>query len=544
MLSPPLTVKRRANFAPSLGDQPVVVLTSKCVRKEKPHVDDEAALPKPPPQESAELKAFRTELGALDTTGRRAESELGLKARALGVGKDKLLQFTRGGLIDHLVMQKQKELDTPDWVAKEWRRFFESEQPAAEKWAEVKVRLNVRLRFNYVAAGELPNALKFLWSACFCWGELATVVAPKSFATWAQRCFEPTKLMGDEVRLMPIVGVLLSKLEYWVRDWGTEASDAEIKGLLSEGYSDQRTSKPRDYLILHAFETPGGVRVPGAIFTASPQDFHLAGNSKIAGPENSHGGVCTQLYTTAKNCNLVVERADCFSLRGTVRLWHYLNEVLSRSGSAAELFAAGDGSTEAIILETDQGKQHIQGMFAFGVKMHDSDSVRFLTTDYAWIIKENLNRMTEDDMAPGSGFGQHVRTVSLTEGFVRQRTKQVLLSKLAGDRSANAINIYAIIEMLNEIPGAEKIETVPYDKHSVLLHPDAQHYSAKKPEERVAHARATLEKDMHGTPQWSPVDMTKAKIVVNAFDPTGPSAWLFCTNVLRAPTAKGSGPAR
>ena len=159
--------------------------------------------------------------------------------------------------------------------------------------------------------------------------------------------------------------------------------------------------------------------------------------------------------------------------------------------------------------------------------------MRYIATDNKFIVEKNLNLMNEIDLAPDAAFRNHIDTVSVDSGYVRQ-TVQQQLKKLVCVRSLNAYRMYAIANMLKDeilptltITQPESHPAIALLTKSAGLGPDINIQTAKKAiESRMdGKGQAVGGKD---SPKWDVRDFLKMNIRENFFDDSKPSSWLFC----------------
>ena len=180
-------------------------------------------------------------------------------------------------LVEEVMRRAEKSESSPDYRVEPWGQYFEHNLPPACTWEAISQRLDVRERFNYTTLGELPQALRYLWTACYCWGEVAAALSAAGVRIFSQQCFEIFKLFGSRYHLLPIMGDLLSKLEWRTRATSTPILPSELDELIKKGYTCyftrsrevERSRTFYDSLVLHPFVAPCGVPVPGAILNVN-----------------------------------------------------------------------------------------------------------------------------------------------------------------------------------------------------------------------------------------------------------------------------------
>lgn len=449
-------------------------------------------------------------------------------------------------LIELVLAREKKAEETPDYVDADWSAYFEPNEPPAYGWEQVAARMNLRRRFNYApTSAELPAELKLLWSACHCWGEFGAIIAPESVQRFSERCMLLFKLMGDRLKMVPFTGPLLGALEDRSPLNGNALSDEEVVNLVEhEGYecyglgekAKGRMScvaRSDGFLVLHAFEAPNGLKIPGALFANKAQKWRDAGTG-VAG-HASQGGTLTRIYTVAKRCNLDVTPSMCLSLPDTHPVWDHLTRAFTANphlGSPGAQFSAPGGkAVNAIVLSTDQGKHLVGGTQSLAVQL--GETVVYLSTSASFMIQHNDDLMKSDDLQPDSAFGKHLHTFSLTEGYLRQHKPYDRLWQLASHRSGPASRIYALIDNLNQ--ELEEFIQEPIKVNDRRLHPCL---SGSQSHSLIENQRERLESSKSGTADgrvraWSIKDLLKESILENAFNKLeGPTPWVVCSLVL------------
>ena len=361
--------------------------------------------------ESDTIIALRERLLALlqqSLTGRFNQTDLGSVAnKEFKIGKLHIADLAKNriALVYEIVAEAKKREDLKDYKPCEWAHIFSKAVEAEAGYAAACEHMNLRKRFSYsrTIGSVLPIALQILWTGCYCWAELPTVISPDSVKTFSEFCFSVFSLLGDKVLLVPMMKVssphhlqtslvqtllqtlrtnpsnkpfkhltqllllfqdLVKSLEHRTEAFDNAASEEKIDELLSAGYEDRRSKNGnKDLLLSHPF-CFGGVEFPGAIFSASTKNWSQEGMT-IQGNKSREGGLLTALNAQLKSAKLPAERSQMFSFHSNSPLWDYLGFTLKAfcaknpDLTPGVVFAAGETKTEAFVASNEQGRNLI-----------------------------------------------------------------------------------------------------------------------------------------------------------------------------------------
>jgi hypothetical protein len=162
-------------------------------------------------QDITELRNKLNDHLSRSRTGILKKTSLGLFATnefELGPNRVQEYALNRAGLVEYLISEAKKRENVRDYTPCSWAPHFKG--PVAEGGYEAAQNaLNVREKFNYNTTINtlLPEALQELYTGCYCWGELATVISPDSMPAFQHACFAVFNLLGDRLHLVPIMKV-------------------------------------------------------------------------------------------------------------------------------------------------------------------------------------------------------------------------------------------------------------------------------------------------------------------------------------------------
>ena len=162
-------------------------------------------------QDITELRNRLNDHLSRSLTGAFPSTSLGLLARKefnITLSRIKEYCLNRAGLVECLISEAKKRENVGEYASCTWAHHFKG--PVAEGGYEAAQNaLNVRALFNYNTTinTRLSEALQELWTGCYCWAELATVISPDSMLAFQHACFAVFNLLGDRLHLVPIMKV-------------------------------------------------------------------------------------------------------------------------------------------------------------------------------------------------------------------------------------------------------------------------------------------------------------------------------------------------
>ena len=223
--------------------------------------------------ESEYISDLRTRLQdllnkSLKRDGRFAFTSLGEFAnKEFEMGIDHISQYStdRAALVEYIIAKAKKREVLTDYTPCAWAHLFEGSE-AGPGYIAAQKHMDLRKKFNYscTIGTTLPEALAVLWTACYCWGELATIIAPGSVAEFSGACFPVFSLLGDRLYLVPLMKVsslivfnlhlyavclthllllsqpLVDSLEHRTQAFENPVHKQEIKTFGVKGYIDYR----------------------------------------------------------------------------------------------------------------------------------------------------------------------------------------------------------------------------------------------------------------------------------------------------------------
>ena len=148
---------------------------------------------------------------SLKEKGRFADTGLGKVAQEdfeMGIPHIQQYGSDRAALVKYIIAEAKKREALTDYTPCDWAHFF-AESEAGPGYIAAQKHMDLRTKFIYscTVGTTLPEALAVLWTACYCWGELATIIAPGSVAEFSGACFPVFSLLGDRLYLVPLMKV-------------------------------------------------------------------------------------------------------------------------------------------------------------------------------------------------------------------------------------------------------------------------------------------------------------------------------------------------
>ena len=411
-----------------------------------------------------------------------------------------------------------------------------------------------RIRAGYIAyqaaidAGNREAAWEALLTfcrACFCYAELVRSIAAASLGPFCEEVFPLLRPKGSWMEMLASFGQVIDSLSWeviGVAKVGSCHSPAEMK---LDGYvqtepfqtqygdylnclggaptdengkhypfSEFAGGRPafsmghggwylRAFLLSHPFIKRSGETAPGAFFS-----------------ESRDGDTQRMIHDTKQDHGVAIHPEDAYVITSASPVLLYVKEIFTFE----EFFDESDPVTVTTIW-TMLGKELISNKMGY-LKQTEMGASAFVT-DQSIVFLRCLDQFSFEELdiaaqEPGV-LAKYVQ--ALSGGLMGHRTPQ---HDAAIKRTAhqNAINVYALIEIINRFRDDNKISTTALADHGLL----SQYENV--PEQIKMQVARYDEQTQAGL--WQPNDLEKAGMRRNFWSSSGkePSPWLICALIL------------
>jgi len=247
------------------------------------------------------------------------------------------------------------------------------------------------------------------WHACYCWGQLAATIAPKSFGMLCDVHSDVLPLLGNEVTINSAISAMLSAVRFVEMEdcppcpqelYKTDKFKTMVPGPY-ESYIHATASLSKRTTLMVLLPVPG-------LFDKMGVSLYIEKSANAHSNEN----VCDRFRCEAEMLGMRPPK-HVVRMTGVSWFWRHL-----RKCCGVDRFFAFEGPcAKAIVAYQQQGVKLIGGQFGYILQsVTDTKSSICVVTNERWIIEYNLDRFSADVLSAGeiSSYIKEIRPVTKT----------------------------------------------------------------------------------------------------------------------------------